>query len=224
MDEGKEAKNEDISVHEMLGQIKAGQIDPKAMTSINRQLCVEALILEGYQNASVAQVLKISDRTVRRDIQEIKRKNALEPSVDLAKQMIGQFFQKAMNHHAYLTRLARSQKATVAEKTLAETVAWKVLKECLEKFQTLGYVPLKPQEVYGHFFHQSEPDTLEVINAMKKQLIELEEQSKEMGIFDEEISKSIVLLKEEVKQSEIKSRISDVKEQLKTREEENEDE
>lgn len=215
-------EKEEMSAHNLLGQIKSGQIDPKTMSSRNRQVCVEALILEGYQNASVAQVLKVSDRTVRRDIQEIRRKNALEPSVDLAKQMIGQFFQKAMNHHAYLTRLARSQKATVAEKTLAETAAWRVLKECLEKLQLLGYLPLKPHEVVGHFFHQAESDTLEDVNAMKKQLTELEEQAKEMNIFDEEISKRIVLLREEVKRSEIKSRISGVKEQLKNKEVENE--
>ncbi|MDP8258428.1 MAG: DeoR family transcriptional regulator [Candidatus Aadella gelida] len=223
MHEKKEEEKEDIVVHEMLRQIKAGQIDPKTISPISRRLCVEVLILEGHQNASVAQALKVSDKTIRRDIQEIRRKNALEPSVDLAKQMIGQFFQKAMNHHAYLTRLARSQKATVAEKTLAETAAWKVLKECLERFQFLGYLPLKPQEVIGHFFHQSEPDSTNDITAMKKQLVELEEQAKEMGIFDKETSSSIALLTEDVKQSEIKSRILDMKKQFKTREEDNED-
>jgi IS30 family transposase len=213
---------EDKPVLTIISDLKNGAVSPDALDKTTRQNCVEVLIGEGYSPPQIAKIMKKTDRTIRRDLEDIRGRNALSPDLEYAKRFIGEVVVSARNHHKHLMRLARTPDATVTEKIQGEAAAWKVLKELVEKMQTLGYLPLKPQEVIGHFLHQAEPDTIEEINAMKKQLAELEEQAKEMDIFDDEISKSIALLNEEVKQSEIKGRILEVKKQLNAEEEKDE--
>jgi IS30 family transposase len=216
------SNQEDKPVLTIISDLKNGAVSPDALDKTTRQNCVEVLIGEGYSSAQIAKIMKKTDRTIRRDLEDIRGRNALSPDLEYAKRFIGEVVVSARNHHKHLMRLARTPDATVTEKIQGEAAAWKVLKELVEKMQTLGYLPLKPQEVIGHFLHQAEPDTIEEINAMKKQLAELEEQAKEMDIFDDEISKSIALLNEEVKQSEIKGRILEVKKQLNAEGEEDE--
>ena len=218
-----ENKQDDRPVLSIIQDLKSGVLVPEKLDKPTRQSCVEVLIGEGYSCTQIAQITKKTDRTIRRDLEDIRRKNALSPNLEYAKQFIGEVVVTARNHHSHLMRLARMPNATVLEKIQGELAAWKVIKELIEKLQTLGYLPLKPQEVYGHFFRQSDPDTVEDINVMKQQIAELEEQAKEMGVFDEEVSKNFLLLQEDLKQSEIKSRISDLKTQLDKKEENDED-
>jgi DNA-binding CsgD family transcriptional regulator len=202
--------------------INSGRVDPNLLDRETRRECVVVLVGEGYSHSHIAQIMKRSEKTISRDLIDIRKKNAFSPSVEFVKETVGEFITKARIHASYLMRIAREKDSSAASRAGAEYLAWKVTKELVEKMQTLGYLPLKPQEVIGHFLHQAEPDTIEEINAMKKQLAELEEQAKEMDIFDDEISKSIALLNEEVKQSEIKGRILEVKKQLNAEEEKDE--
>ena len=218
-----ENRQDDRPVLSIIQDLKSGVLVPEKLDKSTRQSCVEVLAGEGYSCIQIAQIIKRTDRTIRRDLEDIRRKNALSPDLEYAKQFIGEVVVTARNHHSHLMRLARSPDATVVEKIQGELAAWKVIKEVIEKLQALGYLPLKPQEIYGHFFNQPDPDTAEDMNAMKKQISELEEQAKEMGVFDEEVSKNILLLQEDLKQSEIKSKISDLKTQLDKKEGHDED-
>jgi predicted transcriptional regulator len=139
---------------QLLQEINSGQTDPGLLDKPSRQQCIELLIAEGYTHSQIAQLLKCSEKTVSRDIKEIRARNELTPSVPFAKQFIGDMLKKAMNHHAYLMRLARMKNIPAADKIQAESSAWKVIKEVCEKLQSLGYLPCRPQEVVGDIFHQ----------------------------------------------------------------------
>ena len=197
----------DNSAIQLLQDIKAGIINPKFLEKASRQSCVELLVLsEGYTIPQIAQVLECSEKTIGRDLKDINSRHALSPDIDFAKQLIGQAFNKAMNHHSYLMRLARSKEASVSEKMQSEFAAWKVLKELIEKFQTLGYLPMKPTEVIGNFYHHSE-DTEASPEDMRKTLLGLEQAAKEAGVFDEEVMKRVEALKDRISQSEIAKEI-----------------
>src|SRR3989338_4222869 len=135
---------DDISVHSILSEIKNGTIDPAVLTKPVRQLCVEALFLQGHTSFSLAQLLKVSDKTIRRDLQEIYEKNALHPSAALAKELIGECLQKARAHHSRLMRLARGEEGSLQEKAQAEYLAWRTLKETMALLQSLGYLQQAP--------------------------------------------------------------------------------
>jgi DNA-binding CsgD family transcriptional regulator len=147
-------------------RIKDGSINPKALTKDIRQQCLEVLITQGYTQAQMAQILDCSDKTVQRDINEIRKRNRLTPHVELAKEIVGEMLAKARNYESNLNQLARSKDGSLSERAHAQFLGWRVLKECVEKLQTLGYLPQKPQEVIGnitHSFMESEDKSFEEV-------------------------------------------------------------
>jgi len=61
----------------LLQDIKSGVIDPRDIEKELRQQIVEVLLLEGTMVPQIAQILKVSDKTIRRDTLDIKERNAL---------------------------------------------------------------------------------------------------------------------------------------------------
>ena len=198
--------NEDSAI-QLLQDIKSDFLNPKLLDKPSRQKCVELLIItEGYTVSQTAQVLKWSSKTIARDLKDIYARNALSPDIEFAKQLIGQTFNRAINHHSYLMRLARSKEASVSEKIQSEFAAWKILKELVEKFQTLGYLPMKPTEIATNFYHHND-DTEKSPEDMRKMLLNLEQAAKEAGVFDKEVMNRIEALKDRISQSEITKEI-----------------
>lgn len=129
------------SVAEMINRIKIGGLDPTALTKDQRQLCVEALYFESGSTSGIALFLKVSDRTVRRDLEDIRARNALDPDPELARRLVGDFLHAAAVHRANLMKLARQSGASVAERSQAEYQAYLVLSDSTAKLQSLGYLP-----------------------------------------------------------------------------------
>lgn len=184
--------------------IKDGKLNPKALSEIERQECVEVLSGEGYTQAQIGEVLKITDRTVRRDLVAIEERNALSPDLGLAKRIIGNMFQRAIGHHRYLVRLARTSGASVSEKSQAEFMAWRVLKEMVEKMQSLGYLPMRPQEVSGDLFcHVNEDGSEKSFEEARKTLDEVVRIANQCGNLTPELEKDVSLLQKKIEKAEI---------------------
>jgi phage protein D len=201
-----ELKKDDseIPAVQLLQQINAGLVDPRLLDPTSRQRCIELLVAEGYTVPNIAQVLKRSEKTVSRDLKEIQARHALSPDVEFAKQFIGQVFQKAMNHHDHLVRLARTQGATVGEKVLAEASAWKVLKELVERLQDLGYLPSKPEQVSGDIYHHIvNEDGGESYDQVKKMIADIESAAKETNSLTPELTEELAQLKARLEKAEI---------------------
>lgn len=184
--------------------IKDGRLNPKALSELERQECVEFLSGEGYTQQQIGEVLSISDRTVRRDLEAIEERNALAPDINLAKRIIGNMFRKAINHHKYLMRLARTSSANIAEKSQSEFMAWRVLKEMVEKMQSLGYLPMRPQEVSGNLFHHLDEDGSErSFEEARNTLDEVMRIASQCGNLTPELEKDISLLQNKIEKAEI---------------------
>jgi len=219
--------NADISAVQLLQDINSGFTNPKLLDKPNRQRCVELLIAEGYRHAQISQVLKVSEKTIARDIKDIKVHNELTPNIGFAKQAVGDLFQKAMNHHAYLMRLARLKEANISEKVQAEFAAWRILREFVERMQTLGYLPLKPQQLSGDIYHHVlNEEGSESLDEVKKMLLEIETVAKETNSFTPELSKDIKRLSNRIEKTEtvidVKKLAEKQKQQLQDKEDENE--
>ena len=131
----------DQSASNLIQQIKVGVLDPLLLDKDQRQMCVEALFSDSLSPAGIAQFLKVSDRTIRRDMEEIRVKNALTPDPDLAKGIIGEFLLFARIHRGNLMKLARDGGASVGERSQAEYYAYMVGADLIIKLQSLGYLP-----------------------------------------------------------------------------------
>jgi transposase len=203
-DEDLKKDDSEIPAVQLLQQINAGLVDPKLLDPTSRQRCIAVLVGEGYTIPSVAQLLRRSEKTIGRDLKDIQARHALSPDVEFAKQLIGQVFQKAMNHHDYLVRLARTQGATVGEKVLAEASAWKVLKELVERLQDLGYLPSKPEQVSGDIYHHIvNEEGGESYDQVKKMIADIESTAKETNSLTPELAEELGQLKARLEKAEV---------------------
>jgi transposase len=157
---------EEVTILNIIQRIKDRTVEPKSLDKETRQGCVEVLIGEGYSQAQIAQILKCSDKTIHRDSKEIRQKNSITPSAEQAKELIGELVIQAQQHHARLVQMARGE-GSLAEKSQAEYLAWKVRENLIGKLQSLGYLPLKPQTIIGDIFHHSDSESQSSENDFK---------------------------------------------------------
>jgi len=214
---------DDISIHSVLNEIKSGALDPATLPKQTRQHCVEALMLEGHQPSALAPLLKVSDKTIKRDLNDIFEKNAVNPSPELAKRLIGEFMQRFRTHHAHLTRLARSKEGSVRERGEVEFLAWRVQKEALELLQSLGYLPSRPTQVIGDIFYHDEQSAEPAIDEIKKQIAEIELIAEQTKVLSPEALSKIDALKLRVEKADIQEEVKKVSEEAKPATEDKDD-
>ena len=166
-------EHEEQPIFSLIQQIKDATVAPETLTKELRQRCVEVLLGEGYNVAYLAQILKRSEKTIKRDIEDIRERNAISPNIDLAKKIIGEMVMYARINRDYLMKIARTKEASVAEKAQSEYYAFKVLVELLTKLQSTGYLPTKAQAIVGEVFHHVDGQITN-LDDLFRQIIEIE--------------------------------------------------
>ena len=189
--------NEDLKSKEqpiltVIQQLKDGRLDPETIDKELRQQCVEVFQGEGYSISTMAQIFQKSEKTLKRDIDDIWRSKALTPSIELAKKIVGEMVAYARIHRDHLMRLARSRDTSVSEKAQSEFFAFKVFVELIAKLQTLGYLPSKPQAIVGEIFHHVD-GKIENLDELTKEIVEIEKIADEN--VDEDFKKDLDQIK-----------------------------
>ncbi len=202
----------------LLQQLKDGSVNPSTLTREQRRQCVEALFLEGYSVPQIAQVVEKSEKTIQRDMADIRVKNALNPSPELAKQLIGDLIVRTEAHHARLTRIAGSSDASAAEKAQATFLAFRVIRERTELLQSLGYLPKRPAqaEVVHHLDMEGDDRPIE---AAERSVLEILEIAAETGGLSPEVAKQLPDLQEKIDRAKLKEHAERLLEQQKKAEE-----
>jgi len=195
-------ENRDKPILTLLQQIQSGAVDPRDIDKSLRQQIVGVLLMEGTPISQIAVILKVSDKTIRRDVADIKDRNELSPSLGLAKKLVGNLVTRAEVHCSYLMRLARNQGASVNERALSEFYAWKVIKEMTEKLQTLGYLPLVPHKISADIYHHEEED-VKTLGELKEELSAILGIAEKDGILDAGIKEKIRFLQLKIEKTEI---------------------
>ena len=226
--ENQDMVDREQAARKIIQDINSGLVDPNLLDKTTRQECVAVLIGEGYTHSQIAQIMKRSEKTISRDMVDMRKKNALSPSVEFARETVGELVTRARNHASYLMRLAREKDSPTASKAGAEFLAWKVIKELVEKLQTLGYLPLKPQEITGELYHRiAVEEGGESLDDVKKMLSEIESVTKEAGTYTPELDEELKLLSGRIEKSEVVSEAKKLKkeqeEQITKKEEQDEE-
>jgi len=207
--------SQEKTVLKIIQEINSGACDPLTLDKTTRQQCIEVLVGEGYTYSQLAQLLKRSEKTIARDMQEIRQQNALSPSVDFAKEAVGELITKARIHASYLMRLARDKDSPTNNKAAAEFLAWRVIKELTEKLQTLGYLPFKPQEVMSDIYHHFKEDEDDSFDGVRKMLSEIESVAKDTGVLVPELTKEIQELEAKIERAEIVDQVNKLSQKQK---------
>ena len=211
------------SAVQLLQEINAGALDARTIDKASRQRCIELLITEGYGYQHISQVLKISEKTVGRDIKEIRSRNELTPNIEFAKETVGDLFRHGLNHHAYLMRLARSKDLANNEKVQAEFAAWRVLRELTERMQSLGYLPSRAQRVAGDIFcHTQSEEGGESLEDIRKTISEIETVARDTNTYTAELADDIKAISQRIEKAEIVSEVKKVVEKQKEAQEKEE--
>ncbi|MCX5706000.1 MAG: hypothetical protein NTZ92_08105 [Candidatus Omnitrophica bacterium] len=127
-------------VYETLQKLKEGKLNPLALSRMVIYQCVEVLLLEGYQVSSIANLIKKSDRTVRRYVKDLREMNALEASPGLTRVLVGELLLNARNQYSRLKQLARMKELSPSEKAKTEFLAWRVYAELIEMMHYVGFL------------------------------------------------------------------------------------
>lgn len=177
----KSSQKLDKPILDVIQQIKEGKLDPKTLDKEERQCCLVAMLSEGFSTSTLAQILQVSDKTIRRDFKDIRLFNSFTPNVDFIKETAGELITYARMHRDHLMRLARSKEASVMEKAQAEMYAAQVFSSAVTKLQSIGYLPQQAHTVVGDIFHHNVPDlkTLQDGISQMEAIIDIDAQSRE---------------------------------------------
>ena len=158
-EEKKPENHQEKPVAKILREIAEGIIKGDELPTDIRQECVEHMWqTQGFSVMDIASALNVSERTIKRDKNEIRKRNAQKPSADYALETISELLQKATSAHEHLMRLSRSKDGSVQEKSQAGYYVWKIIQEQTKLLQSLGYLPEKPMQVEADIHHHHEEE------------------------------------------------------------------
>lgn len=127
---------------DLIEQIKGQRLAPHSMSKRERRACVAYLTREGLSAAEVAKVLKMSDRTVSRYREKIRRSEALKSDPNFSAELAGTIYQALLQSTDRLRRYGRDKDASVSERIEAERVLIVSLDRISARLQTMGYATL----------------------------------------------------------------------------------
>ncbi len=203
---------EEIPVYRVLKQIKDGTLDPKNLSSDQRQDCVEVLRMEGQSYPVIAQLLERNEKTIKRDWEAICKRNSKKPSPEYALRLIGELIEKANSKGDHLTRLSHSKDGSIQEKAQAEYYAWKVLQEASQLLQSAGYLPNQPTRIEGEVRHYQQEDRTPA--QLKEEIARVEKIINEEGRDNPALKEKLDVLKQKVEEIELRKQINDLVDQV----------
>ncbi|MCI0350408.1 MAG: hypothetical protein L0Z53_13365 [Acidobacteriales bacterium] len=153
-EQAEEADSGKPTVLEIIRNIKNQSISAKNLLATDRQSCVEHLTGEGLSLVEIAEVLKMSERTVARDRKSIQEANALEQRPELVPQMVGRLVCEAELAITQIRRAARDKGAQPAVRIDAQHRCYQITSDVIQRLQHLGYLPLAIHRFEGALNHQ----------------------------------------------------------------------
>jgi hypothetical protein len=137
----------------LLQKIQAGTVDPKCIRTADRRLIVSYLMADGYSTADMAQILKVSDRSIERDKKALREANALSADPELVEQMAGRLVCEAELSVQRIRKTARDKNTPQAVKVDAEHRCYQIISDMIASLQRLGYLPVAAQRLQADFTH-----------------------------------------------------------------------
>jgi len=208
----------DPSVVQILTQIHSGELnlEEHPLPKDIRLECVDHLWMHELQSiAWIANYLKVSEKTIRRDQDEINARNAQKLSTEDTVNLVGELVAKLSASHENLMRLARDKQGSVQERAQAGMYASKAIEGQIAILQKLGFAPSKPLQIEADVRHHQEEDVS--VDQLKAELFELEKLADSKGQKDPEVIKMIEAAKQQIALAEAKNMVDDLRNNLNQR-------
>lgn len=165
-------ESDHATVLDILRAIKSGQVNPRNVRPDDRRLCVAHLVGEGLSVSEVAQVLRISVRTVARDRRAINEENAIQPDARLAGLYAGRLAAEAEATIGRIRRVTRDKDTPHAIKIDGEFKCYDILDRFVQRLQSMGYLPTAAHRIQADLTHNT--GDLSSLAELKAELTRLE--------------------------------------------------
>lgn len=127
-----------LSIFEILRQIKAGKLDARILPRKIRLECVYVLMFENINESAIADILKVSLKTIKRDKKLIFKENIMELSESERHILLGEYIFNCRSSRSRLQQLARSNEGSLLAKGQCEFLAWKIEDKMIKTLIKLG--------------------------------------------------------------------------------------
>ena len=210
MSQEKIESKQDEPLLRIVQSLKDGSLSGKALEKEIRQEVVDFLRLEGTSVAGIAQVLGVSDRTVKRDTEEAKKRNGLKINPAFVGEMAGELLRKAGQHWQALKSIARSQSSTTDQKIMAEKMAWEVELGLCRELREMGYLPSAPKALVGQFSHQVNINADNTWDDLFQQYLQLKEIAVDRnGVVDAEVQRALAAIEPTIQDGLAKQKVQE---------------
>jgi len=139
----------------LLQKIKDRQINPKSIGKANRLLLVSFLTNEAQTTAEIAHLLKVTIKTIQRDIKVLHEENAITKDPKLVGQMVGRLVSEAELCKQRIRKFQRDRDASPADKMEGERLCFQIICRLTERMQSLGYLPIEAQKIEADLIHRA---------------------------------------------------------------------
>ena len=179
------AHGDERSVLDLICGIKDGTVDPARFEHEQRQACVAHLSGEGYLGPEIAQILRVSERTIRRDRSALREAARLGRDPALVERIAGQLTAEADLCIGRIRRAIRDRQTPAATRIEGERACFQILIRLVERLQSLGFLPTAAQRVGAELTHRIAP--LPDLQTLQAQIEDLQETRREYGADDDEL-------------------------------------
>jgi hypothetical protein len=162
-DDPSAAEPEPLRAFDLLTKVKSGETRGKDLRPEDRQTLVSILSAEGASTPDIANLLKVSDRTIERDRQTIAKRNALTKDPALTGIMLGRLRSEVELSLAIARRLARDKDVDPAVRLDAASRCVQMYDLFISRLQTTGHVDRVAQHIQADVTHQAAVPTAEAI-------------------------------------------------------------
>lgn len=201
-----------LSPISLIKQLRDGKISAADLTKESEIACVEYLNGEGLKKCEIAELLKISTRTVYRDLAQIRKENAISLDAEFVAQHVGELNKRCSSAISNLLKIQNDKKCPYKVKVDAIHKTWLIFKECTQILQSLYYLPNAATEIRASVDHNfREPPSFDEIT---HDLSILKASMKGAGIPDEQITQMLSVPEGLIQRSSASNMIKHVKSKI----------
>lgn len=152
---------------EILQQLYDGRLMGERVSPETRRRCVAYMVAQGFTNAEMAELLRVSERTVQRDRMALRREMALAPDRRLGDELLGEFQQIVLSSVARLLRLVREGGRIEYARVRAEEAMVRIYRQLIDTAYRLRYLEDGGRRLSDQHLHETNP----VLANMMSQLL-----------------------------------------------------
>jgi len=120
--------------------LKAGNLSPRSIPKPTRRLCIREFLDDGMSVPEIAMILKCHERTVFRDLDAIRKQNAIGPGDLKFGECLGDLLRTLRVCHGKARRAARDKNATPEDKIEAERLVAETSLKLMAFLTKMGFV------------------------------------------------------------------------------------